>query len=140
MAVQHIYTILCDYVFQDANFHRFGFLGVFHNIELAAAPGAIPMFFVVVGIRGEPDDEMEIFIANADRSWQRSLGKHPVPVSETAAAEGKLSFAMVLTQMPNFEFPAPGDYQVLLLSDGQEIHSAPFRVRLRKEPTGDNTS
>ena len=128
--VQHLYTLLCNYAFAEADSGRYSFFGVFQNIEIDQEPGSIPQFYIAVGVRGEPGIELQLAISNAAGDWQRRLPKGTIPETPGGTAEDRLPVAMVVMVLPNFEFPTAGDYEVRLLEAGELVHAAPFRVRL----------
>jgi hypothetical protein len=140
MPVQHLYTLLCDYAFKDGGSEKYGFLGTFQNIDLDRFPGAIPQFFIVVGVIAEAGDQLAIIVANADRSWQTNVGAGTVQDSPMLQNRERVAVALTILCLQGLEFPAPGGYQILLLAGEQVIHSCPFRVNLKVNQDGDRAA
>src|SRR5260370_29606741 len=104
MAIRHMYTILCDYVFQDAITQKMGFVGIFQNIDLLNIPGALAQFYVIVGAIGEEGEEFEILVANAERSWQMSLVKSTIGSSRD---KDRVAVTAMMMYLPGLMFADP---------------------------------
>lgn len=129
--VKHLYTLLCNYAFAEAESGRYSFFGVFQNIELMETPGQGPPFFVAVGVLGSPGAVLTIDLVDAARTWIFPLGEYEIPPASDPA-RAQLANALVVIQAPRLEFPAAGDYEVAITRASELVHSAPFRVRVRE--------
>lgn len=137
MAVNHLYTHLCSYAFREDT-GRFGFFGIFNNIEIDAFPGTFPQFFLVSGLQGIPGEEVELAIEKADGSWRQSLGTFPLPGGEEEGEqlEDGTTIAVATILLRNFMFPSPGSYWVLTLQGETQIHRTPLRLKLKGTEDG----
>jgi hypothetical protein len=134
MASNHLFTLLCDYAFENTD-HKYGFMGVFQNIGIDSFPGSIARFHIAVGLTGDPGSKIEVRLAKADGEWSTPVLEGHTP--ETGSTELQhVTLTAGMTALDNFTFQEPGEYQILTIIDGVVIHSYPFLVYQEESEDG----
>ncbi len=67
MAINHLYTILCDYLVQSED-GKVSANGIFHNIEVKEFPAAKDPMGIVVAFAGDPGEPFAIVLERPDGS------------------------------------------------------------------------
>lgn len=138
MAVNHLYTVLCDYIMKDPT-GRLSFLGVIAQITLPKFPSRAPTFYLALSITGAPGDRIRIDLVDEERTWRNHVFTGSLPATPNEATDDQL-WAMQGT-LNGTKFPHAGHYFVALyqvdpegaedLEGGALIHVFPFGVQLR---------
>jgi hypothetical protein len=104
-------------------------LGIFGQIGAASFPTRHPQMFLVARLTANPAEvnaERRITIRLLDADAQHTLVDWSAPVSIAPAAPGRLTEVSVVVQLRDIVFPAPGDYQFVLLVDNDAKGTLPL--------------
>jgi hypothetical protein len=137
MAVRHLYTLLCDYVLQDAA-GKNSYMGVFQSILLDEVPGSIPQFFLVVAASVDRDEGFIVKVANQDRTWEQHLATGIARGDPGSLSPETDLIAVFAARLVDLIFPELGRYQILVLDGDEVVHSFPFAVQLREQADAEN--
>ena len=125
MVINHLYTILCDYLVQSHD-GKVSANGIFHNIEVKEFPAGKDPMGIVVAFCGDPGESFAVLLERPDGSsdeLSRGVVEPPAGLGEHQ------QWALTLTGVATpAVFPAPGVYRVVLKSGDEVIHSYPFGV------------
>ncbi len=131
MAIQHHFTILCDYLMQDKS-EKFGFIGTFVNIELDQIPGSLARFSVAVGFMGESEGLISIELIDPEGTIKANLdaGSGPVPTQIIRQYQQLLN--VIAFQIQGLEFQIAGVHYILVKDGEEEKHRLPIGVLLKQ--------
>lgn len=118
--------ILCDQLILDAFTRKLSLVGVFNSFQFPAYP-AMPAGFtgyveMTDGV-GEFNITLEVHAPNGDLIFRAG-------VAQAKFSERRQPVTLHL-KVPPFSLPMPGVYNIVLVSEGQELLRAPFEAFLR---------
>ena len=130
MAINHLYTILCDYLVQSTD-GKVSANGIFHNVEVRKFPAGKDPMGIVVGFSGDRGEAFVVLLERPDGSSDELHTGVVQPPSELGEHQ-QWALTVVGVASPAV-FPEPGIYRIVLRSGDQVVHSYPFGVFQRSE-------
>ena len=136
MAIQHQFTVLCEYVMQDAT-GNCTFAGTYTSFYFVGFP-VYRRIGIGVGFDGSTEGGITITVNDPDgevlASAVLSRNKNQRPaVHEFDFELNTIAFSPVV------DFTKEGIHHIVLNEDGQVVHKRPFGVFLRPLVEGENT-
>jgi hypothetical protein len=136
MAIEHQYTVLCDYLMNHDG--RLAMVGTFTNVSLASIPSKLPRLCIAVCFAGDEGDAFRVSLHDPDDEELLELGNAVIPALED---DERIRLAQVTSSLIGFDFHKEGVYQVVLWDgDGNAVHRSRFSAFLEQgEENGDST-
>ena len=136
MAIEHLYTILCEYLIQASD-GKMSAAGIFHNIQTREFPATKDPMGLIVAFSGEEGDAFEVLLEGPGMPSGSIMGG--VVPAFTGSNELEYRVQTVAAEARPAAFREPGIYRVVLRSGDQLIHEYPFGVfGVPAEPGGDD--
>lgn len=129
--VQHLFTMLCDYMLEDKQ-DKSSYFGVFQNIAVREFPGGIPRFFIVAGLVADstPGSTLRIVIEGLTLAFHEEVARAEVPLDATAGVLSSTAVMHVKVELANFKFPKAGTYALQVWDGEHLVHQYPFGVKM----------
>jgi hypothetical protein len=80
MAIEHQYTVLCDYLMNHDG--RLAMVGTFTNVSLASIPSKLPRLCIAVCFAGDEGDAFRVSLHDPDDEELLELGNAVIPALE----------------------------------------------------------
>jgi len=123
--------VLCDHA-SISQEQKLSIIGIFDNFFVANTPAIWPRMYLVATLKGEPDQEypMKLKIV-PPKGAQASFPEKELTLK--FGPGGKTNF---MTEMVNFQLPAPGKYKIQLISGTKNVGELEFSVTKRTNDFG----
>ena len=138
MAINHQYTILCNYISEGQN-AQFSCIDIITNLGFAFLPNR-RFFHIVVGFTGEAGDRFKIAVEGPDGKVRAILiegvveGDIALERTPTKEHGGKrVAIGLFRQPMTDFIFEDEGIYSVVLRDGKKLVNRSSFGVAVSKE-------
>jgi len=125
MAIEHLYTILCEYLIQASD-GKISAVGMFHNIQTPKLPATRDSMGVVVAFRGDEGDAYDIALEGPE-GLHRPI-YDGIVTSSAVRHEHEQATNVFAAVMHPAVFDKEGVYRVVLRSGTHEVHTYTFGV------------
>lgn len=123
--------VLCDHA-SISQEQKLSIIGVFDNFFVSNIPAVWPRMYLVAVLKGEPDKEYNLKLKIVPpKGVQASFPEKELTLK--FGPGGKTNF---MTEMINFQLPAPGKYKIQLSSAAKTVGDLEFTVTKRTNDFG----
>lgn len=118
--------VLCDHA-SISQEQKLSIIGIFDNFFVANIPATWPRMYLVAVLKGEPDKEYNLKLKIVPpKGAQASFPEKDLTLK--FGPGGKTNF---MTEMINFQLPAPGKFKIQLLNAAKTVGELEFTVTKR---------
>ncbi|GEM_PF-4390341 len=123
--------VLCDHA-SISQEQKLSIIGIFDNFFITETPATWPRMYLVATLKGDPDKEYPLKLKILPpKGVQASFNEKELNLK--FGAGGKTNF---MTELLNFQLPAPGKYKIQLTSGEKLVSELEFSVTKRNAEFG----
>jgi hypothetical protein len=136
MAIEHLYTILCEYLIRATD-GKMSAAGIYQNIRTREFPATKDPMGVIVAFTGEEGDAFDVLLEGPGMPSGSMMGGVVPPSVVGHGLEQRVQTVAVEARPAVFR--EPGVHRIVLRSGDQVIHEYPFGVfKAAAEQGGDD--